>query len=408
MPWKVFKNGEQYCVYNINTEGERIGESLGCHERESDAEAQVRALYAREGGNAAGLHALVARDVLARGDKGEQRVTVLIDTGAGQSFIVRRIAAVLGTIVKLPHALTFTLADGRLLTISEAITLALEFAGEVVMDTFLVMESGVEDVILGESTMRKHRMKIDLEHGTVYAAMRTQPCLSNLQPTKPLFKSEDSTMQRVIARLRELFSLGADASEEQILAKLDEQQSTTQRLGETHRKTIAVLGVREDAPQSEIEGALAAAVKARTLRANLLAALGLDAQASDEAIQAAVVTAKNSSTELPKLAAKVAELEAKEFERTFAAVIDKAFNEGKILPVTRNDTTFLETQKQFAKSDPAGFAAFWERQPVIGPVKALPLGKTTADSGLDAETLAIAKQLGVDEATLKKYNKEAA
>lgn len=45
-PWDIFPENEQYCVYQIDTEGEPVGESLGCHETEEEARSQVEALYA--------------------------------------------------------------------------------------------------------------------------------------------------------------------------------------------------------------------------------------------------------------------------------------------------------------------------------------------------------------------------
>ncbi len=50
MPWKVFEEGSQYCVYRVNEDGEAVGETLGCHETREDANAHVAALYANEPG----------------------------------------------------------------------------------------------------------------------------------------------------------------------------------------------------------------------------------------------------------------------------------------------------------------------------------------------------------------------
>jgi hypothetical protein len=49
MPWKVFKEGEEFCVYKIDAEGNKTGKSLGCHPTQEKARAQQRALYAAEG-----------------------------------------------------------------------------------------------------------------------------------------------------------------------------------------------------------------------------------------------------------------------------------------------------------------------------------------------------------------------
>jgi hypothetical protein len=49
MPYKIVKNEQgEYCVYKRNPEGMPVGDSLGCHASEAEAQAQMRALYARE------------------------------------------------------------------------------------------------------------------------------------------------------------------------------------------------------------------------------------------------------------------------------------------------------------------------------------------------------------------------
>jgi HK97 family phage prohead protease len=47
-PWDVFVEGDEYCVYRVDDDGERVGDALGCHVTEEEAEAQMRALYASE------------------------------------------------------------------------------------------------------------------------------------------------------------------------------------------------------------------------------------------------------------------------------------------------------------------------------------------------------------------------
>ncbi len=356
------------------------------------------------------LNALVAKDVVARGDKGEQRVSVLFDTGAAQSFVLRRVAEAIGTITRLPNARKFSMANGSEILILDGVTLELELANERVIDTFLVIDNTVADVILGESTMRKFGLKIDLEHGTVFAALRAEPCLKDLEHTHNtiLITQEEVLMNKLIARLREIYALAADATEDQILAKVNDQQGTHQVLVLAKNKIIAVLGAKADATSEEIERIAVAAKAADTLRGEVIAVLGLSADASNEAIKAAVATVKSSSGELPKLMAKVTDLEKKEAERSFMAVIDRNFREGRILPVQRNDKDWLEMQRAAALKDISVFEAFWAKQPVVGPVQGLPEDGTAARvGGIAPETLAIAKQLNVDEATLKKYNQDA-
>lgn len=50
MPWKAFKEGDEYCVYKLTGEGgDKTGDSLGCHPTKSEADDQVAALYVNAG-----------------------------------------------------------------------------------------------------------------------------------------------------------------------------------------------------------------------------------------------------------------------------------------------------------------------------------------------------------------------
>jgi phage head maturation protease len=47
-PWNVFPVGAEFCVFRVDDEGNRMGESLGCHDTRAAAREQVEALYANE------------------------------------------------------------------------------------------------------------------------------------------------------------------------------------------------------------------------------------------------------------------------------------------------------------------------------------------------------------------------
>jgi len=49
-PWNVFPVEGEFCVFMVDAEGNREGDSLGCHETEEEARQQVEALYASEAG----------------------------------------------------------------------------------------------------------------------------------------------------------------------------------------------------------------------------------------------------------------------------------------------------------------------------------------------------------------------
>ena len=50
MPYKIFKTGpisKPYCVYRVNEDGEKFGESFGCHRTQGEAMRQIQAIGAR-------------------------------------------------------------------------------------------------------------------------------------------------------------------------------------------------------------------------------------------------------------------------------------------------------------------------------------------------------------------------
>jgi HK97 family phage prohead protease len=50
-PWRVFEQEGRFCVYKLDGDGNKTGDSLGCHDTREEAEAQRRALYASESGD---------------------------------------------------------------------------------------------------------------------------------------------------------------------------------------------------------------------------------------------------------------------------------------------------------------------------------------------------------------------
>lgn len=45
-PWGIIPQGDEFCVYRLDEEGEPVGETRGCHPTREEAVAQVQALYA--------------------------------------------------------------------------------------------------------------------------------------------------------------------------------------------------------------------------------------------------------------------------------------------------------------------------------------------------------------------------
>jgi|KBSMisStandDraft_5_1062788.scaffolds.fasta_scaffold22502_3 hypothetical protein len=67
MPWKVFKEGSQFCVHKLNTDGSK-GAKVGCHPTKDAALKQQKALYANEP-KASAMEPYVGEDGLWRIDR---------------------------------------------------------------------------------------------------------------------------------------------------------------------------------------------------------------------------------------------------------------------------------------------------------------------------------------------------
>lgn len=62
MPWKIFTENGRHCVYKVDEDDKPMGKSLGCHDSEKEAQAQMAALYASE----------ESKSAILNGEQGEQ------------------------------------------------------------------------------------------------------------------------------------------------------------------------------------------------------------------------------------------------------------------------------------------------------------------------------------------------
>lgn len=76
MPYKIFQEDDEWCVYRVDDAGKPIGETLGCHDSEDEAENQVKALYANEpeARSAIGVHHTATDSGVWDGPANEARV----------------------------------------------------------------------------------------------------------------------------------------------------------------------------------------------------------------------------------------------------------------------------------------------------------------------------------------------
>ena len=116
---------------------------------------------------------LIVKKLKVAGDRGERRLKVLFDMGAGASFIRREVAERIATTLELPSPKTFTLGDGvGKLRVNETAILYVYIGGVEISDNFIVSPKLSDPVIIGASTMQKWRVKLDLEDEKVIVYKR--------------------------------------------------------------------------------------------------------------------------------------------------------------------------------------------------------------------------------------------
>lgn len=297
--------------------------------------------------------------VHATGDKSERDVFCLFDTGASDSFILRSVAEELTTIVKLPQSYRIRLGDNRSIMVEEAAVLAVDVAGLSIMDTFLVLEKGIQEIILGESTMRKYGLKIDMEHSAVFASLNKE------EPVTDFLK-----------KLFALLKISPDkeeVSEDEALALIQEKIEEKPKEPATptivaSKQILAVLELPENATEAEVKGKI----------------LALQRPGNVVPLE-----------EHEALKARLTQME-------IVSTVDKAISIDKKLAPHERDWAIEE-----AKKDLAAFQAFLSHKPVIPIFEKLPKkdeDKNLAGARVDDDQKVINKQLGLTDETFAKYS----
>jgi len=111
---------------------------------------------------------LIIKDIELIGDKGKRKLEALFDTGASRSFIKRRIAKEIATVIKLPHLYTFTLGDGAgKIESQEEVVLDMKIKGYSLLAHFIVIDRLARDFIVGADTLQIWKIKLDPENEDV-------------------------------------------------------------------------------------------------------------------------------------------------------------------------------------------------------------------------------------------------
>lgn len=180
--------------------------------------------------------------------------------------------------------------------------------------------------------------------------------------------------------------------------------------GGTMLKTIAkALGLAETATEAEILTAINAA---QTERSNIAKAAGLSgdvaATAIITAVQSAAAGAKPDPTkfvpieQVTAMQAQVNLLVAKDADKDAETAVQSAIQGGKLSPALKDWGLALH------KADPAQFTAFVDKAPVLTAPQR-DLGKrVSAEPTLGESDLAVARAMGIDEATFLAARKQEA
>ena len=304
-----------------------------------------------------------------RGDKGEAEVDVLFDTGASLSFIRRSAAEKLGAIAPLDKPYDITIGDGSKIKVTEGCQVSADIGGKEVADLFLVLDDTVEDLIVGESTMRKAGLKIDMAEHAIYAALR----MSGNPKSKIQNPKLGETMKDFLKKL--FAKLSISASED----------------------------IAEDKAIELIEAKVSEKPAAPVATDAVLTALGLDKSATEDQVRAKIMVLQKPVDTVP--AADFAALQTQVKKQAIAAEVDKGIADGKLYPHEREWA--LDPAREWNKEQNVNLlAAYIAVRPKVGPwTEKLPEKKDQpAADRLDEPTLAIMKQMGLSKDAYLKHN----
>jgi len=235
-----------------------------------------------------------------------------------------------------------------------------------------------------------------------HIGLTNEPFIDGLLPvaaksflTDTIIMGKDTDMDETMSWLRSFLNLPLTATPQDILTEL-------QKLAEQIKTSIGSTAATTAKDLMTYLGGVKAEIAAK---ADLMKEIcGKDTGTLEEA-KATYVTAKSAASELVAAKAELATLKTAQLVRDFDVVIGKAFTDGKILPVQKNDAAWLETQKAFAMKDMAAFTTFWDKQPKIAPTGALPQTESNMVAAKDfaPETLAIGADMGLTEEDFRKF-----
>lgn len=306
------------------------------------------------------------KDVLIRGDKGQARVTILIDSGATQSFIARRVADAVASIRPLPNPQPFLLASGEEYLVHDAAEIGLEVAGRTFSARYLVQDGdNLMDLILGEDQLKEQGLTLDYARGVLCPIQPvTAGGPSALQKETPM----NEMLMRIFARLN--MQAPEALTDDDAIAMIVQRCTGMAAPMIASEPILTALQCDKDATEADVVGKILALQKPGN-----------------------VVPIETHNAALGELATLKAD-----------KALSDAIVEGKLTPAEKP-----WGQEVIEKQGLATFAAMVKARPRQTPV-GLTLPKepekppaTLAAAREDDLQAAINKQLGLDAATFSKY-----
>lgn len=402
------------------------------------------------------LNSVIVRTVAARGDKGGRECSVLFDSGATDSFVSREVAEALGTILPLTDPNAYTLADGSKLHVKEGVTLTLYLHGRPITDHFKVNPSdggaNIDDVILGATTMSKYGISVDFKHNDIaFSLKHDHPAPGAKQQTKGAVNMNE-LLKRILARMG-MTEIPESLTDEDAISMICDRYSRGYKAVAVPG-ILAALALKEDATETDAKTAIEALKMLQQKKpepaaepapgvkyASVFAKIGITASAEVTEEQAvdliaaqvkkpapatavaskailAVLSLPETSTEEEVVGAILAtqhpgnvvtvdqhkDLERQHREFRLNSLITSAMQSGKLTPAEKG-----WIQEQITEWEKIGLDGlttlekFLDKRPKLMPIgERLPV-KTPSDTDLDADTMAVARQMGVGQETLKKY-----
>lgn len=398
------------------------------------------------------LNNVITRTVRVRGSKGHRDCSVLFDTGASRSFCSQELAELIGTISPLEKPEYFTIADGTQLQPKDGVELRFNLNGWMIEDDFIINPAagfGVDEIILGISTMQKFGIKVDPKNHDIVFSLKSAAQDGARQTEGE--RSMNEIIKRILARMG-MADIAPELTDEDgmamilercnrgykavaapaILAALALDEKATETDARTAIEALKTLQKKQEkqelpAPAMTFAGVFAKlgitakpevteeeAVNLITSQVKkpapatavaskaILSVLSLPETSTDEEVVSAIIAIQNPGNVVT--VTQHADLEKQHREFRLNSLVLGAIQGGKLTPAEKSWAQEKVTEWDALGIDGlATLENFLAKRPKLMPIGERLPTYTKEEHGLDDATLAVARQMGVKPETMKKY-----